>query len=131
MTDSITFTVPSPPSFNSLYRNTSQDERDRAKVVGKTLKGRRRTHAYNTWANAAGWCLKVENGKARTWQPIEGPVRVEIVTGNARQDNDAGVKAIFDLLTEHRVWLDDRQVRRHEVVYGGPSRETIVTVTPL
>lgn len=127
----ITFTLPSPPSFNALYRNTSKEERERAATVGKKLRGRRRTFAYNTWANAAGWCMKVENGKARSWQPISGLVKVEIVTGNVRQDNDAGVKAIFDLFTDMQVWGDDRQVVEHTVRYGGPSRETTVTVTPL
>lgn len=132
MADSISFTLPSPPSFNALTRNTTKEERARAAKVGKKLKGRRRTHAYNAWANAAGWEMRVDNqGRARSWEPLVGPVSVRILTGNARQDNDASPKAIFDLFTTMRVWNDDSQVKHHEVYYGGMPGKTVVTVTPL
>lgn len=113
-----TFVIPSAPSVNELYYNAPG-------------KGRRKTKRYGTWLRAAGWAMKLEDGRARTWEPISGDVAVEIITGNRRQDNDAGVKAVFDLLTEMKVWNDDRQVKAHSVRQGGNERETIVTVRPL
>lgn len=114
----ISFTLPAPPSVNTLYAN----------VPGK---GRVKTRAYKRWIEDAGWHMRLDGDKVRSWQPITGPVQVKILGGNARQDNDAGVKAIFDLMTRMRVWLDDAQVREHTVSHGGIPRKTIVTITPL
>ena len=118
MHSAIRFTLPVPPSVNNLYAN----------VPGK---GRVKTRAYKRWIEDAGWHMKLDGDKVRTWQPIEGPVSVKILGGQTRQDNDAGVKAIFDLMTRMRVWLDDKQVKHHEVYHGGIPRKAVVTITPL
>ena len=115
----ISFTLPAPPGVNTLYAN----------VPGK---GRVKTKRYRAWIKEAGWVMRVSpNGTLNHWTPITGPVNVTILGGNARQDNDAGVKAIFDLMTRMRVWLDDAQVREHTVSHGGLRAKTIVTIIPL
>ena|SRR6185437_614335 len=127
----LVFAIPNPPGKNELTRNVAEAERQRARALGRTLRGRRRTHRYNTWRNAAGWAMKLDGNRARSWEPITGPVAVEIITGNRRQDNDAGVMAIFDLFTELRVWLDDKQVDTHTVKRGAASDTTTVIVREL
>ena len=125
---SLVFTIPNPPGKNELMRNVSDGERLRAHALGRKLKGRRRTRRYNIWRNAAAWAMRFEGNHSRTWETITGPVSVEIITGNPRQDNDAGVMAIFDLFTEQRVWLDDKQVCSHTVNRGAASDTTVIIV---
>ena len=127
----LTFVIPAAPGKNRLYRNVSASERARAHALGLKLRGRRRTQDYNVWRYAAGWAMRMDGSHARTWEPLTGPVTVEIITGNPRQDSDASIPAIFDLFTEMRVWLDDRQVASHTVRRGPNTRETVVIVRPV
>ena len=87
----ISLVLSMPPSTNTLYRN----------VPGK---GRVRTARYRTWAVSAGWELKSQKPK-----PIDGPVDIRVAIGPPRKgwDADNRVKAVSDLLVEHRLIEDD------------------------
>ena len=127
----LTFTLPAPPGKNALYRNTTALERDRARVLGRPLRGRKRTQDYNRWRRVAEQLAHIDGNKARSWEPITGPVEVEIVVAT-KHDNDALVPAIFDLFTTLRVWLDDKQVAKHSVSRRAEdTRDVIVTVREL
>lgn len=127
-----TFVLTTPPGKNALYRNVTQAERERCRTLGRPLpRGRRRTHEYNRWRNAAEWEMRLEGTRTRTWEPFDGPVAVELIV-SSRHDNDALVPAIFDLFTAMRVWLDDKQVKSHTVTHSdGDSRHVVVTVRAL
>ncbi len=114
----LTFTIPSPPSVNGLYAN----------VPGK---GRVRSERYRIWANAAGWAMRAGEGRARSWDTIKGPIAIEIINGNCRQDLDNSIKAPLDLLTDMAVIVDDDQVVDLRIMRGGKPREAIVTVRAL
>jgi len=91
--NSVNFTVATPPSVNSLYRN----------VAGR---GRVRTQRYNGWLNAVGWDLE-KLGR------IEGPYEVEIrCAHDGRRDLDGYPKALLDALVKHNVTCDDRHLMR-------------------
>lgn len=111
----LTFIIPAAPSVNGLYYNAPG-------------KGRRRTKAYGTWRNAAGWAMKSGGGQARTWDTICGPVAVEIINGSPCGDIDNRCKAVLDLLVEMRVLVDDSQVSDLRVMRGGKPHEAVVTV---
>lgn len=110
-----TFRIPSPPSTNALYAN-------------KPGKGRVKSERYRVWKNAAGWQMKVENGNARSWKTISGPVAV-IILSPGRKDIDNN-KAVLDLLTDMAVIGDDRQVESLHVARTD-GKECIVTVRSL
>jgi len=91
--NSVTFTVATPPSVNSLYRN----------VAGR---GRVRTQRYIGWLNAVGWDME-KLGR------IEGPYEVEIrCAHDGRRDLDGYPKALLDALVKHNVTCDDRHLMR-------------------
>jgi len=113
----MTFCLPAPPSANSLFRN----------VPGV---GRVRTARYKTWAQAAGWALKLDGNKSRTWETINGPVALTIICG-ARGDLDNKIKALADLLVSSAVIKDDDQVVDIRITRGGSAKEAIVTVKEL
>jgi Holliday junction resolvase RusA-like endonuclease len=87
------FTIPAPPSTNSLYTNRRG--------------GRRKTDRYATWINAAGWDLKAQKPA-----PLPGPVVVDITVGPRRTnaDIDNKIKAVLDLMVRHKIIDDDRNV---------------------
>jgi len=114
----LTFTIPSPPSVNHLYANVSG-------------KGRVRSQRYRIWATAAGWAMRTDAGRARSWPTLTGPVSIEIVNGNSRQDIDNGIKALLDLLTDMAVIADDDQVVDLRIMRGGKPDQAIVTVWAL
>lgn len=119
MPESISFTIPAPPSVNNLFAN----------VPGK---GRVRSQRYRTWANAAGWSMRrTDHGTINFWQVALGPVCVSIINGNVRGDIDNGAKAVLDLLVDMGVIGDDKQVAELRITRGGKAREATVTVTPL
>ena len=112
----LVFTIPNAPGVNNLYRN----------VPGR---GRIKTKAYKDWQVQAGWAMKLDGTTPRYWATLSGPVTVDIVVGNHRQDSDAGNKATLDLMTLMKVYGDDKQVISHTVSRSErPSPETIVTV---
>jgi crossover junction endodeoxyribonuclease RusA len=108
----LTFTIPSPPSVNNLFAN----------VPGK---GRVKSERYRIWANAAGWAMVTG---VHHWKQLSGPVAVEIISGNGRQDIDNCAKGILDLLTDMAVIADDKQIVDLRIMRGGKRREAIVTV---
>lgn len=112
----LVFRIPSAPSTNGLYAN----------VAGK---GRVKSQRYRVWANAAGWAMKLDGDKPRTWNTITGPVSVEIISGG-RKDVDNN-KAVLDLLTDMAVIGDDSQVIDLRIRKAALSRETVVTVKDL
>lgn len=86
--------LPFPPTTNHLFFN-------------RPGKGRVRTDRYRTWATAAGWDLKAQKP-----QPIEGDFTLEIILGRPdkrRRDASNLIKAVEDLLVEHRIVEDDSQ----------------------
>lgn len=104
----ITFlTVPCPPSTNKLFRN----------VPGR---GRVRTGGYKAWADEAGWKLLAQ-------KPAPVPGRVIIVLGidrsNAQSDIDNRVKAIFDLLTDHKIIQDDKYVTAFAISWNAKASD--------
>lgn len=103
----ITLTLPIPPSSNALFRNRTAHERAVAAARGKKLPGRARTHAYNSWRNAAGWELKLQRP-----QKVPGAIEIEIVMRRPSKSSDVDnrAKAVLDLLVEHQVIDDDCNV---------------------
>lgn len=91
----ITFpSLPTPPSVNALYRN----------LPGR---GRTMTRLYKDWRGHAGWRLREQ---APTPVPGRVLIVVNIERTNDLADVDNRIKALFDLLVEHRVIEDDRHV---------------------
>ena len=115
---SLTFTIPSPPSVNNLYAN----------IPGK---GRVKSSRYRTWRQAAGWAMRVDGNKTRSWPTIAGPVEVQFINGNRRGDLDNGCKAVGDLLVEMGVISDDRLIEKWSISRGGEPKQAVVTVREL
>lgn len=79
------FTIPTPPSTNTLFFNRKH---------GKG-RGRIPTPEYSAWQDEAGWLLKAQNVKS-----IAGRVRVDMVIGEGRFDGDNAIKPTLDLLVK-------------------------------
>jgi crossover junction endodeoxyribonuclease RusA len=95
--------LPFPPTTNSLFAN----------VPGR---GRVRTQRYRTWAVAAGWDLKAQQP-----QSIEGDFILEIILGRPdkrRRDASNFIKAVEDLLVEHRIVEDDCLAQKVSIAWG-------------
>jgi Holliday junction resolvase RusA-like endonuclease len=75
--------------------------------------------------------MRTGAGLARSWPTLTGPVSIEIVNGNSRQDIDNGIKALLDLLTDMAVIADDDQVVDLRIMRGGKPDQAIVTVWAL
>ncbi len=93
--------LPYPPSTNNLFRNRAG--------------GRAKTEAYNAWHQHAGLVL---NGQRIERTP--GPVVIDITVERRRKtaDIDGKLKAPIDLLVEHRVIDDDRNVAEVRARWG-------------
>lgn len=92
-------TLPFPPSVNGLFANKKR--------------GRVRSERYREWANAAGWELKAQRPKR-----VKGPVRLSLFVQEKRdrkRDISNLVKAVEDLLVEHRIIDGDDQATVREV----------------
>lgn len=112
----IVFRIPTPPSTNNLFAN----------VAGR---GRVRSAAYGTWANAAGWAMKAS---AQSWPMLSDPVDIEINLGAIRGDIDNRAKGCLDLMVAMNVIKDDSLVHRLVITKGaGDPKVAIVTVRPL
>lgn len=84
--------LPFPPSVNDMYLNN--------KGAGR---GRKPSPEYRAWKNQAGWELKAQHAKA-----VGGIVEVRIDLDDSRRgDADNRIKAVLDLLVEHRVLRGD------------------------
>lgn len=84
-----------PPSTNALFANSSR--------------GRFKTPAYKAWISTAGWELREQRPKT-----VAGAYALEMRFGrkNKRRDLDNTIKAVSDLLVEHRVVEDDSLCRK-------------------
>jgi hypothetical protein len=106
----IVFTIPAPPSTNTLTRNVSAQERIAAKMRGVNLPGRVKTEEYRSWRRTAGWEVK------RQMQPLPyfpGPFLLYIeLPGNIDIDN---IKAVPDLLRWLGIIEDDARKYMREV----------------
>lgn len=108
------FTLPLPPSTNNLFRN----------VNGK---GRVKTDDYKAWQEAAGWALKAQRPT-----PIAGPVSISISIYRASKasDLDNRIKAVLDLIVEHSVIDDDRNVQEIFARWSNDTDGALVVVKP-
>lgn len=90
MVDHAILYLPFPPSVNSTH---------------KTFNGKRLSEGYRKWRDAAGWEVKSQRVSAI---PGEVEVRVQLVAPDKRKrDGDNLLKAVFDLLKNHRIIDDD------------------------
>jgi Holliday junction resolvase RusA-like endonuclease len=106
----VVFTIPLPPSTNTLTRNVSTQERATAKARGVKLRGRVKTEKYRAWCEDAGWEIK------RQMQPLPhfpGPFLLYIdLPGNIDVDN---IKAVPDLLRWLGIIEDDARKYMREI----------------
>jgi len=105
------FTIPLPPSVNSLYRN----------VPGK---GRVKTQRYHTWLNAAGWAIKEAKPEA-----VRGDYIMTLICQRPdRRRRDLGnlLKAIEDVLTAHGIIEDDSLAAEIHMRWAGQGHECAV-----
>lgn len=94
------FILPFPPSVNSYWRQSTRSGRPCAIL---SAKGRQ----YKKDVMAA---IKRQLGRV---EPITRPVIVELCyhrPDNRTRDLDNGIKAVFDAITNARVWQDDSLV---------------------
>lgn len=95
--------LPAPPSVNMLYRNVSG-------------KGRCKTKRYMTWINAAGWMIKEQRPDS-----IKGWIVLDITVNRPdarKRDISNTIKAVEDLLVEHRIIEDDSLVLEVRARWG-------------
>ncbi|MEZ0060882.1 Holliday junction resolvase RusA-like endonuclease [Bradyrhizobium elkanii] len=94
----ITFTLPTPPSVNNLYVNSSR--------------GRFRSQKYDEWIHEAGWEIKRQHPPR-----IKGPVKLsfEFEEPKTKRPRDLGnlEKATTDILVTHQIIeADDHSIVR-------------------
>lgn len=95
MRDALAFSVPVPPSANSLFVN----------VPGK---GRVRSKAYRAWLEEAGYLLASQRPGS-----VMGPFQVILrIPEKTRLDADNAYKAIGDLMVKHKITSDDRLLHK-------------------
>ena len=107
------FTIPLPPSVNSLYRN----------VPGK---GRVKTQRYHTWLNAAGWAIKEAKPEA-----VRGDYIMTLICqrpDRRRRDLGNTLKAIEDILVEHGIITDDSLAADIHLYWVGVGYECEVQI---
>lgn len=98
--------LPAPPSVNELFFN-----RGGAGRVGRGV-----TKEYRQWRLASGHTMM-----AQRLRPVTGPVSIEVVIDRScRNDLDNCLKAISDLLVEHRIIDGDgyKIVQRITIAFG-------------
>lgn len=103
-------TLPAAISVNEAWHNTPR--------------GRARTKLYRDWLGHAGWRLREQRPPSFT-----GPVLVLIGVerANLRADIDNRIKPTLDLLVEHGVLADDRQVIGVAAAWS-PQRDSLMRV---
>lgn len=102
-----TLRLPVPPSTNNLYVN-----------AGK--KGRVKSKPYKAWLEATGWELKIQRPPML---PRKARLRVSCPRNN-RRDLSNHLKAIEDLLVEHRIISDDRHVEHIEIYWHDGEQDS-------
>lgn len=114
-------TLPFPPTVNTYYRSP-----DRGALKGKHLiseMGRKfKKNVYASVVQQYGGIPK----------PVNVNVEVNIVLfppDNRRRDLDNYNKALFDALTNARVWEDDSQVKRMAIEWGPVAKPGRVEIT--
>ena len=90
---SVSLTLPCPPSTNELWRNRPG--------------GRVRTRVYDDWRGHAGWRLREQRPGCVAGSVL---VMISVERGSAAADIDNRIKALLDLLVEHKVIEDDKHV---------------------
>ena len=118
----IRFTLPFPPSANSLFRNAPKPHMKRPK-----------SKRYLEWITEAGWQLKIQRVL-----PTRGPVKLTYELYNEAKgasrlwDYANREKAVTDLLVEHGIIeADHRLIVRELTVKGTDDPVGIrITVTP-
>ena len=99
MNKPVVFTLPFPPSSNSLFRNAPKPHMKRPKTKG-----------YLSWLQSAGWQLKIQRVSA-----VKGPVKLTYELYNSARgpnklwDYANREKACTDLLVEHGIIEADSQ----------------------
>lgn len=89
------FTLPMPPSVNTLYKNVARN-------------GRTKTQRYIDWIAEAGITLAQQHPK-----PMQPPYQVDYAIGrpNKRKRDVANLeKALSDLLVKYHVLTDDSEI---------------------
>ena len=114
----VTVHLPFPPSVNSLYAN----------VPGK---GRVKTDRYRTWANAAGWSIRAQRPRPIPVGPYQITVTVQRKGDGRRRDLENFIKAVSDLLVEHKIIPDDHFEERIEMQWSDAVTGCVVELTPL
>lgn len=102
---SVSLELPMPPSTNKIWR--------------RTRTGMHKSPAYLDWQMEAGWRLRAQRPAS-----IAGPVVIALACERdclASADIDNRVKALFDLLVEHRVIQDDRHVVGFAAAWAPPA----------
>ena len=111
----ITLILPMPPSVNACYAN-------------RPGFGRVKTAAYRNWLKEAGWEVVRQ---APGLRPIIGDVSVDMVferRRDRRSDLDNRCKALLDLLTKQRAWIDDSQVVELRMAYATDAQVPVTGV---
>lgn len=112
--------LPYPPSTNTLYRNVRRV-------------GRVKTDKYKAWIIKAGWKLKKSLSEGKGISPVKGRVSVSISIlrpDNRKRDIDNLAKAAIDLLVNHKVIDDDRNIQQLTIAWRTDGPEgAIVEVT--
>lgn len=115
----VSFTMPTPPSTNHLFKNVKQ----RSKKTGKVVVRRARTKTYDDWLMQAKVALK-----GQAVPSFDGPVMiimgversaVESVAKSSDLDNK--IKASWDALTKFGVLADDTQVMATALSWQPPA----------
>lgn len=91
----ITLKLPLPPTVNHYQRNARNGHRYTTKDA-------------NAWKQEAGWAINRQLGRH---EPLKGDICVSMQM-QRRGDCDNRIKPVLDLLQDHRIFENDRQVAR-------------------
>jgi crossover junction endodeoxyribonuclease RusA len=113
------FTVPIPPSANTLFVNIA------GQVIGGATRAKGKT--YRAWATQAGWEIKRQRVPY-----FDRPVRVLIEMDIQRNhDIDNRIKPILDVLQNTGVLQNDNLVDDLRIVRAGSKKEATISIWPL
>ncbi|OIV46767.1 crossover junction endodeoxyribonuclease [Sodalis sp. TME1] len=103
-------TLPFPPSVNGYWRAPN-----RGKLAGRHLVSER-GRKYR--AEAVAEILEQIRGMP---QPVTGDLAVSVTLcppSRAKRELDNYFKALFDSVTNARIWMDDSQIKKLEAEWG-------------
>lgn len=123
--DSLTLSLPFPPSVNTYWRAPNNGPLKGRHLV--SAQGR----AYQTAAQAS-----VISQLRRIPRALTGPLSVNVALyppDRRRRDLDNYNKALFDALTRVGIWEDDSQIRRLFLEWGPvvPTGKVVITISNL